>query len=132
MTCLTKFAVYPPNEFIHHCSQILVFFYVLPAWHCNLHEDNLANPFWMTGKKNLQGMQFLWDTLDIVKTVNADHQLGPAKFVLQTGNAILHLATLQALCELIRINSDGKCPDRNMSVTILDTTRRGHHSSMYV
>ena len=128
MTCLTKFAVYPPNQLIDHSSQILVFFHVLSAWHRNLHENNLANPLWMSGKKHLQGMQLLWDALDIVKTVNADHQLDAAKFVLQTGNAILHLAGLQAFSKLVRINSDGKRPDRYVSVTIFDTTGRGHHS----
>ena len=81
MTCLTKLPVDPPYQFIHDGAQILIFFHVLSTWDSNLDQNDLSNPFRMAGEKDLQGMQLLWDTLDIVKTIHADHQLNSMEFV---------------------------------------------------
>lgn len=120
---LTEFAIDPAHEFVHHGPQILIFLHVLPARHRDLDQDNLTNPLWVVAEEHLEGMQLLRDTLDIVQTVNADHELYALEFLLQHGDAFLDLFFLEALLELLRVDADRECAAGNILPLKLDSVR---------
>jgi hypothetical protein len=33
---------------------------------------DLANPLWVLGEEQLEGVQFLWDAFDVVQTIDSD------------------------------------------------------------
>lgn len=68
-------------------------------------ETYLADPFWMLGEEELEGVEFLWDTLDVVQTINADDDLHAIKTLLELLNPLLDRFLLQVLLyELLSIS----------------------------
>lgn len=88
---LTEFAIYPAYQFIHHRSQVLIFFNVLSARNGNLNQDNLSDPFRVIGEEDFEGMQLLRHAFDVIETIHSDHELDTLKFLLQSGNSLFDL-----------------------------------------
>lgn len=50
----------------------------------------LSDPFWMLSEEELERVQLLGDTLDVVEAVNANDELHTRKSLLQLSNTRLH------------------------------------------
>jgi len=44
---------------------------------------NLANPFWMLCKEEFESVQLLWNTLDVVKTVDTNDDFHATETLLE-------------------------------------------------
>jgi hypothetical protein len=79
----TKPTIDPSHQLVHSRSQILILFDVLPGWHCQLHEDYFSNPFGVLCQEDLESVHLLWNTLDVVKTINADDDFASLETLLE-------------------------------------------------
>lgn len=87
-------AVNTADEFVNNRSQILVLFNILPRRHSELSQNNLvvtysiqyvvkrllfvtnlANPFRMLAQEELQSVQLLRNTFDVVQPIDTDNNL---------------------------------------------------------
>lgn len=93
-TVLTELSIDPTNQFIYHSSQVLVLLDILSTRNSNLYQNNLSNPFWVVAEEYLERMKLLGYTLDVIKTVNTDHQLDALELLFEGGNALLDLLLL--------------------------------------
>jgi hypothetical protein len=108
-----KFAVDASNKLIDDCAEVLVLFDVLPRWNGDLDKHDLADPFGMLGKEDLESVQLLWYTLDVVETVNTNNELHALELLLKRCYAFLYLGLLETLVELLWIDTDGEGADSN-------------------
>ena len=53
-------------------------------------------------------MQFLGYTLDIIQSVNTNHELDALELLLQHGNSLLDLLLLQSFLELLGVDANGE------------------------
>jgi hypothetical protein len=79
----------------------------------------------MFSQEDLECVQLLRDTLDVVETVNTDDQLDALKLLLKSGDALLDLGFLETLVELLRVDTDRKCADSNDLSFVFDAVGRG-------
>lgn len=118
---LTKFAVYSSYQFVHDGAKILIFLYILTRWHGNLDQHDLAYPLRVLGEEDLERVQLLWHTLDIIETIDADNKLDPLELALQSVDAFDNLGLLKPFLELFGINTDGEGADSNHFALELDS-----------
>ena len=85
------------NKLVDRRTQVLVLFDVLPRRNCELREDNLADPFGVLAEEQLKSVQFLWDTLDVVETIDTDDHLDVTEALLQLLDTLLDVGFLQVL-----------------------------------
>ena len=99
-------SIYPSNELVNGGSQVLVLFHVLPGWHSQLNEDNLgenkvncgviywgrvtnlANPFRMLCEEEFESVQLLWNTLDVIETVDTNDDFHATETLLELGDTV--------------------------------------------
>lgn len=84
---------------------------------------HLLHPFWMLRQENLEALQFLRNTLDVVESVNTDDDLLALKLGLQLLRPVDHMFFLDALDESIRVNADRERPDLSESSFEFDSVR---------
>jgi hypothetical protein len=60
----------------------LILLHILPTRNSNLDQDYLSHPFWVITKEDLESVQFLRHTLDIIQPVNTHHKLDALEFLL--------------------------------------------------
>ena len=85
------------NELVDDRPQILVLFDILPRRYCQLCKNDFADPFGMLAKEELERMQLLRDTLDIVQSVHADDDLNISKPLLKLGDPFPDALLFQVL-----------------------------------
>ena len=74
-------------------------------------EAHLADPFRMLCEEELEGVQFLRDTFDVVQTVDTNDHLASGKSVLQLCNTFLDAVLLDVVDEGRRVDSDREGAD---------------------
>ena len=79
----------------------------------------------MLGKEDLEGVQLLWHTLDVIETVDTNDQLDIFELALEGGNALLDILLLQAFDKLLRIDTDGEGTDGDKFAFVLNAIRGG-------
>lgn len=119
-----EFAVDAADELVDDGAEVLVLFNILARGHGDLDEDNLANPFWVLGEEDLEGVEFLWHALDVVKTVDADDELDAFKLAAEGGYTFLNFRLLETLDEVIWVNADRKSSNGHEATLPLNTSRR--------
>src|SRR5271170_7851177 len=72
---LTKLSVDPPYQFVHHGSEVLIFFDILSARNCHLDQHNFSNPFRMVSQEDFESVELLGNAFYVIKAINSDHQL---------------------------------------------------------
>lgn len=82
MRILTELSIDPTHQFVHHSPQILVLLNILSTGNGNLYKYDLPNPFWVVTEEYLESVQLLGHALDVIKTVDADHQLHALELLL--------------------------------------------------
>ena len=108
-----ELAVDAPDKLVDDSAEVLVLFDVLARGHSDLHQDNLANPLRVLSKEDLESVQLLRYTLDVVQTVNTDNKLDTLELLLKSCDALLDLGLLQPLVELLGVDTDGEGTDGN-------------------
>jgi hypothetical protein len=88
-----------PYKLVHRRAQILVLFDVLPRWHGELHEHDLADPLGVLREEEFKRMQLLRDALDVVEAVDAHDHFDAAEARLELPYPGLDRFPLQVLCE---------------------------------
>jgi hypothetical protein len=126
---LTESSVYPSHELVHHLPEVLVLLDIASAGHGHLDKHHLAYPLGVLVQENLQGVQLLRNTLDVIETINSDDELDALELFLQLRNPFLNRRLLQALRELLGINADREGPDSSQPSFILDAVWRGGEAS---
>lgn len=101
-----EFPVDTADQFVNHGSQVLILFNILSTGYSHLYQDDLAHPLRVVAEEDLQRVQLLGHTLNVVQTVDTDHELDTLEFLFEHGNALLHLFLLEALLELLRVNAN--------------------------
>ncbi len=104
----TEFTVDTAHKLIDHCSQVLILFHILSAWYGNLNENNFANPFGMLAEENFQSMEFLWNALDVVESVDANNEFDTVELAFERCDTFLHFWLFEAFFEFRGIDADGK------------------------
>ncbi len=61
-----------PDKLIHSRAEILVFIDILSGGNSKLNQNDLPDPFRMLCKEEFQGVEFLWDTFDVIQSINTD------------------------------------------------------------
>lgn len=84
----------------------------------------------MVRQEDLERVQLLRDALDVVEPVDADHQLHAVELVLQAGDAALDLGALEALDELLGVDSNGEGAHGDGPVHEFDAAGGGHEASV--
>jgi hypothetical protein len=79
----------------------------------------------MLGQENLKRVQLLRDTLDVVEAVNTNDELHALELLLESRDALLDLGLLETLVELLRVDTDRKCANRNDLSVVLDAVGGG-------
>lgn len=122
---LTEFSVDSADELVDNSAQVLILLDILTTGDGNLNKNDLANPLGMLSQEHLEGVQFLRDALDVVKTIDTDNQLHALELALQHSNTVLDFGLLQTLLEFFRINADWKRADGDDLALELDAVRSG-------
>lgn len=65
-------------------------------------KDNLADPLWVLAEEELECVQFLWDTLDVVQSVDTNNDLDAVEAVLELLDTFLDVGLLQVLLKDVR------------------------------
>jgi hypothetical protein len=78
------------DKLVDSCAQILVLLYVLSGGNSKLGKDDLPDPLWVLGEEELECVELLGNTLDIVEAVNTDNDLDSAKTVLESCDTLLN------------------------------------------
>lgn len=73
-------------------------------------------------------MELLRDTLDVVEAIDTDNEFDSVELARKSINALLNLGFLEALDELLRINTDGECANGDEFAIVINTIR-GRRSS---
>lgn len=58
---------------------------------------DLSDPFWVLSEEELEGVQLLGDSLDVVESVNSDNQLDTVEPLLELLDSLLHRRLPQTL-----------------------------------
>src|SRR5271163_1100038 len=70
---LTKLSVDPSYQFVHHGSEVLIFFDVLSARNRHLDQHNFSNPFRMVSQEDFESVELLGNAFYVIKAINSDH-----------------------------------------------------------
>ena len=124
---LTKFSINSSDKFVDNSAEILVFLHVFSAGDGHLDQDDLTNPLWVLSQEDLQGVQLLRYTLDVIQTINSNDKLDTFKLLLEGVNSVNDLWLLQAFHKLIRVDSNRERGHRHVFSTILDSIGRSSH-----
>ena len=119
-----ELAVDTSNEFVDNSAEVLILLDILAGGNSDLYKNNLADPLRVFGKEDLKSVQFLRNTLDIIQTVDADDKLDALELLLECRNAFLDLGLLQALVELLRVDTNRESADSNNLSLEFDTVWR--------
>jgi phytoene dehydrogenase-like protein len=90
----TELAVDASNKFVDNSAEILVLLDILARGNGDLYEDNLANPLRVLGKEDLESVQLLGHTLDVVQAVDTDNELDALELLLERCDTFLDLGLL--------------------------------------
>lgn len=112
------------NQAIHLFPESLILFHVRSGGHGNLDKDYLADPFGIFGKKSIESVQLLWYSLDVVHTINSNHNLNVFELLAQGRYIILYLGCMKAVMEFTGINTDRKCAGSDISSLKMDALLR--------
>ena len=85
------------NELVDCRAQVLVFLDILARGYGKLRKDNLADPFRMLCQEELERVQLLRDTLDVVEPVDTDDDLDTVEAVLELLDTFLNAVLLEVL-----------------------------------
>ena len=89
-----ELAVDASDKFVDDSAEVLVLLDILARGNGDLYEDNLANPLRVLGKEDLESVQLLGHTLDIIQTVDTDNELDALELLLERCDALLDLGLL--------------------------------------
>jgi len=87
--------------------QVLVLFHILSAGYSDLNKLNFANPFGMLAEETVKGMEFVFYTLDIVESVDANNEFDTLELAFDRCNTLLYLWILQTFFKFLRIDANG-------------------------
>jgi len=108
----------------------LILLDVLSRRHGDLYELDLADPFGVSFEEVLKGVQLLWNTLDVIETVDTDDELDAFEFLLQLLDPFLHLRSFQAFGKLFRVDTNWKGANGDDLAGKFDGIRGGHQAAM--
>ena len=108
-----ELAVDATNKLIDDCTEVLVLLDVLSRRNGDLYKHDLADPFGMLCEEDLESVQLLWYTLDVVEAINTYDELHTLELLLQGCYPLLYLGLLETLVELLGIDTDGESADSN-------------------
>ena len=119
-----ELAVDTSNEFVDNGAEVLVLLDILARGDSDLYKNNFADPFRVLSKEDLKSVQFLRHTLDVVQTVDTNNELDTLELLLERCDAFLNLGLLQALVELLRVDTNRESADSNNLSLEFDTVWR--------
>ena len=93
----TETTVDTSNKLVNRCSKILILLDVLTRRHRKLCENDLADPFGVLGEEELERMQLLRYTLDVVEPIDTHYDLDAIEALFKRCNAFLDRLLLQIL-----------------------------------
>ena len=93
-------------------------------------QHNLADPFGVFCQENLESVELLRNTLDVIETVNTDNQLDTLELLLECLDTLGNLRLLEAFFELLGINTDRECTDGDDLALELDCVGRCWQSTI--
>lgn len=86
----------------------------------------------MVTEEDLQRVQLLRHALDVVKTVNADHELDALELLLEHSNTLLDLLLLQSFGELLGVDANRESTACDYLALELNSIRRRRKSTTLV
>lgn len=120
---LTETTVDAANKLIHHSTQVLIFLHITSTWDGDLHQDDLSNPFWVLVKEDLESVELLRDTLDVIQAVDTDDKFHALKLLFELGDTLLNRGLRKPISKLLRIDTDGERADCTEFALILYAIR---------
>jgi hypothetical protein len=84
------------------------------------------------GKEDLKSVKFLWDTLDVIETVNTDNKLDTLELLFKGRYPLLYLGLLETLVEFFGVDTDRESADSNNFALELNPIRRCRKSPRVV
>ena len=124
---LTESSVDSTDEFVDHSPKILILLHVLSTGYRHLHEHNLADPLRMFRQENFKRMQLLWNTLDVIQTVDAHDDLDSLEFPFERRNALLDFWFLKTFDEFVWVDANGvgaNCDDVALELDAVGRCRK--------
>lgn len=79
----------------------------------------------MLSKEDLEGVQLLRHSLDVIETVDTNNQLDALELACERGNTLLDILLLEALDELFGIDTNGEGTNSDKFAIIIDSVRGG-------
>lgn len=125
-----ELAVDAANQLVDDGAKVLVLLDILTTGDGDLDENDLAYPLGVFCEEDFEGVQLLRDTLDVVQTVDTDNELDALELALEGSDALLHLGLLQAVLELVGVDTDRECAHGNHLALELHTVWRGSQSAV--
>lgn len=95
-----------------------------------MHQHNLADPFRMFCQEDFKRMKLLRNTFDVIETINANNQFDTLELLLECLDTLRNLRLLEALFELLGINTDGERTDSDDLALELDCVGRCWQSTI--
>ena len=93
----TEATVDASDKLVDRRPEVLVLLDILARRDGKLCENNFADPLGMLGQEEFESVQLLWDTLDVVQSVDTNDDLDVSEAVLELLNALLDVRFLQVL-----------------------------------
>ena len=85
----SKPPINPSHELVDGSSQILVLLDVLPRGHGKLDQHHLPDPFRVLRQEQLQRVEFLRNTLDVIQSIDTDDEFDAVEPLLELMNPVL-------------------------------------------
>lgn len=79
----------------------------------------------MLSKEDLEGVQLLRHSLDVIETVDTNNQLNALELACERGNTLLDILLLEALDKLFGIDTNGEGTNSDKFAIIIDAVRGG-------
>jgi len=125
-----ELAIDAPNQFVDGTAEIFVFFNILSGWNGDLDKLDLTNPLRVGLEEVLKSVQFLWNSFDVVQTVDTDDELGTSELFLKLLDTFLYLRPLESFCKFIWINSDRESSDCDNFASEFDSIRGSNQATV--
>lgn len=81
---------------------------------------DLADPLGVLRKEDLESVELLWNTLDVIQAIDTNNELDALEFLLQRSNPLLYLGLLESFVKLFWINTNGEGADSDILILELD------------
>lgn len=78
----------------------------------------------MFGQEDLQSMQFLWNTFDVIKPVNSNDEFHTLEFPLKRCDALLYLGFQETFSELLGVDANWECSNGDYLALKFNAVRR--------